>query len=107
MPESEERELGEEAKEKFSSAGYGKVASKENIPRATQRNSDKSSDGAVGFVYFIENHDQTFVKIGFSKDVVRRFGQPGTLMPGLRFLGQIPHVRDYGNSGTGTHEESP
>jgi T5orf172 domain-containing protein len=43
-----------------------------------------------GFVYFILNHDGAYMKIGYSSDAPRRFGEVGLLLPGLRLIGYIP-----------------
>jgi T5orf172 domain len=43
-----------------------------------------------GFVYFLETHDGGFVKIGFTRNLARRFDQTRRLLPGLRVLGYLP-----------------
>ena len=46
-----------------------------------------------GWIYFIETDDAAFIKIGFSKDPVKRMSQLGTQQPGnfrLRLIGCIP-----------------
>ena len=48
---------------------------------------------AKGWVYFIESGDGQFVKIGFSRQVMVRMSQLGTLRPGnfsLNLLGSLP-----------------
>ena len=52
----------------------------------------------IGFIYFIETHDGTFIKIGYSRNVSNRFHEIGLLMPGLRLIGYM--------SGTLTTERS-
>jgi len=45
-----------------------------------------------GFVYFMETEDSQYVKIGFSRKVIRRLGELGTLMP-IRLIGYFPACR--------------
>ena len=91
----EERIFHERPEEEYSSTGNGEAEEQENISGPTQRNSGESRARKMGFVYFIENHDKSFVKIGYSQDVLQRFSQLGVLMPRLRVIGYVPGDRAY------------
>lgn len=63
---------------------------------AQERNSTEGRSealGGQGQIYFIETEDGNFIKIGFSKQVIVRLSQLGTLRPGhfsLRVVGSMP-----------------
>ncbi len=69
----------------------GRTSSGQQIDsRAEEGNREESRRGAVGQVYFIETEDGQYVKRGFSRQVIVRMSQLGTLRPGafsLRLLG--------------------
>jgi hypothetical protein len=53
----------------------------------------RSRPDALGQIYFIETADEAYVKIGYSKRVVARLSDLGTLRPGnfaLRLIGSFP-----------------
>jgi Meiotically up-regulated gene 113 len=79
----------------------GGDAEQEAIPRTESRDCTASGANplekparpkeAKGFIYFLETEDAQFVKIGFSRNVIKRLSQLGTQMPlGIRLLGMFP-----------------
>jgi rubrerythrin len=77
---------------------YGEGPCEVADTEAAQGNSTEGSVGPVGAkekgqIYFIETDGGEFVKIGYSKQVLVRLSQLGTLRPGgfaLRVMGSIP-----------------
>ena len=57
------------------------------------RDCQEGGGGEVGQIYFLETENGQFVKIGYSKNVIVRLSQLGTLRPGsfaIKALGSVP-----------------